>query len=271
MKNTKEHYEKRMKELEDDLYGLMGQVMNDKSEMDKLTAHYRIGGLYSYSLYNSFLIYMQGGTIAQSFTGWKKLKRFVKKGEHSKISIFVPWFKKVEEIDRITGKKVEKKKLIKFGIGHVFNIDQTDGEELKYDHNSTDQIKYDYETIKEKMAKQFNVEITEAHTGSARGYTDGKKIVISKMSNNTDKVKTLIHEIAHVALDHVSKKEDRAVGELEAEGATYIVQSFLGMEFDLSEAYIKNWNTTGRKANIKRTIGTADKIIKVFKPEAVKK
>jgi len=263
-KKSKEFYENRKKEIEGKLDKVLRESFTDAEKMRKLSLHFRITGLYNYSFINSILIASQGGKLAQSFKAWKKLERHVKKGERSKIFIFIPYFKNVDEKNAITGKTETIKKLVGFGTGPVFDIDQTDGKPLEYDHNSEDVIDVDYTELKVKVEKGFDVEITEKYTGSARGYTDGKRIAISEMSNNTDKVKTLVHELAHVVLEHCGKgRKARNVVEVEAEAATLFVESFLGYDVELSETYIANWKSSeiGRDS-YKNVIRAADKIIK---------
>lgn len=253
-------------ELEKKLVDTMTSTMTDPAKMRALTSHYRITGLYNYSFLNTIMVMIQGGTIAQSFNGWKKLRRFVKKGQRSTISIFRPWFKKVT--DEKTGE--EKQKLLGFGLSPVFDIAQTDGEDLQYDHNSEDTLDADYETLKGKAVEKFSIEIAEEVTGAVRGSTDGKKIRVSSMSNNADRVRTLIHELAHVVHGHAGDRRAKtttAGREVEAEGSTLLVLSFLGADVTLSESYIKNWKRPDEKLGapeIKRIVSGADKIIKAL-------
>ena len=76
---------------------LLDESLVDEAKIKELVAHYSISGLYNYSFYNSILIMLQGGKICQSYKGWQKLDRYVKKGEKSDIVICVPFFKKEKE------------------------------------------------------------------------------------------------------------------------------------------------------------------------------
>ena len=264
----KEYYDNKKEELKKKLDQVLTKTLVSKEEMDKLASHYRITGLYNYSFYNTITIMVQGGTIAQSFHGWKKLKRSVKKGVHSKISIYRPFFKKVK--DEKTGE--EKQKLVGFGLSPVFDIEQTEGEDLKYDHNSQDNIDCSYEGMKAAAVSEWKLEVVEAVTGKARGFTDGKKITISSMSNNTDKVKTLIHEIAHCRMEHVGNSKTSGAKEVEAEGAAYLAMSYVGIDYALSEAYINGWKSKDTNVDRKLIIKVADEIIKkLFSRKEIKK
>lgn len=259
-KKGKAYYDKKKKDLKGKLDSVLSNALVSKDEMDKLSAHYRIGGLYHYSFYNSITIAVQGGEIAQSFNGWKKLKRTVKKGEHANIHIFRPFFKKVKDKD--TGK--EEQKLVGFGLAPVFDVSQTEGEDLQYDHNSEGVTDHTYEEMKATIQEKFEYEITERVTGSARGFTDGKKITISSMSNNSDKIKTLIHELAHCRMEHISSKKASGSKEVEAEGASYLVMSYVGIDYELSPAYIGNWQKGADKIDKKLIIKVADEMIKTL-------
>jgi hypothetical protein len=251
------------KELDSKLGSFLKAALETKDGMDELTAHYRISGLYNYSFFNSLLIMLQGGTIAQSYNKWKKLERCVDKGQKSRINVYAPIFKKEKLVDG-----TEEQKLVGFKLVPVFDVKQTSGKELEYDHNSTEELDIDYSKIADTLATLCKAEVVEENTGGARGYSDGKKLVVSSMSNDTDKAKTLIHEAAHHLVHTGDKKEEkvsRATGEVEAESIAYLVMSYLGMDFDLSKKYVANWKSGIKDARHGLIIKTADKMIKSLK------
>ncbi len=251
------------KVLEGKLGNFLKDAIETKEGMAELTAHYRISGLYNYSFFNSILIHMQGGTIAQSFNKWKKLERCVVKGQKSNINVFAPMFKKETLADGTTDDK-----LIGFKLVPVFDVKQTDGKELEYDHNSVEEMDVPYAKIKTVMEALTGAEIVEEVTGEARGSSDGKKMKVSSMSNDTDKTKTALHEVAHHLVHTGDKKESkvsRATGEVEAESVAYLVMSYLGLDFELSKAYVSNWKAGINDARHNLIIRTADKMIKALK------
>lgn len=251
------------KELETKLGNFLKDAIETKEGMADLTAHYRISGLYNYSFFNSILIHMQGGSIAQSFNKWKKLERCVNKGEKSCINVFAPMIKKEKLPNGLT-----EDKLIGFKLVPVFDVKQTDGKALEYDHNSVEDMDVPYEKVAGVMSKLAKAEVVEEHTGSARGYSDGKKLVVSEMSNDVDKSKTLIHETAHHLVhtgDKKAEKVSRATAEVEAESVAYLVMSYLGMDFDLSTKYVANYKSGVDEARHSLIIRTADKMIKALK------
>lgn len=263
MRVSKEDYKNQKQEekkvLESKLDSFLSNALTNKDNMDKLTAHYRISGLYGYSMFNSFLIALQGGQIAQSFSRWQNLNRCVNKGEKSHISIFAPIIKKEKDSDNNT-----KEILIGFRLMPVFDVSQTNGEPLTYDHNSTDISTISYDDMKTKMEALCKIPVKEVASTSARGYATDDTLYISSLSNNTDKIKTLIHEVAHHILHHTNTQDkvSHATREVEAESVSHLVSSYLQLDYDLSEAYISNWKAGIHTARTKAIISTADKIIK---------
>lgn len=253
--------------LETKLGTFLKAALKTKEGMSKLTAHYHISGLYNYSFYNSLLIMLQNGTIAQSYKKWQKLGRCVNKGEKSHIGVYAPIFKKEKDI--LTGKTEET--LIGFKLVPVFDVKQTDGDELQYDHNSTETLDIEYDKFAGIMSKLAGAEIVEEYTGTARGASDGKDLTVSKMSNDTDKAKTLLHETAHHLVHTGQDKEketvSRATREVEAESVAYLVMSYVGLDFKLSKAYVANWKAGIGYARHGIIIRTADKMIKAIKKD----
>ena len=253
------------KNLEIKLENFIKDALHSKVDMDKLMAHYRISGLYGYSLKNSILIKIQGGTIAQSYAKWQKLERCVNKGEKGRIKVFVPMFK--NELNIVTGKKDEK--LIGFKLAPVFDIEQTSGKELEYDHNSTESTTVSYEAVKTVLEGLAGVKAVEEYTGTARGYSNGKIMAVSSMSNDVDKIKTLVHEYAHHVL-HTSKDLDKsklsgAGKEVEAESVAHLVCSYLGLDYELSAGYVQGYKIGISEMRSGKVVACADKVIKTLK------
>jgi antirestriction protein ArdC len=252
-----------LKALQGKLDTFLKDSLASTDKIKELTAHYRISGLYNFSMYNSMLILMQGGTICQSYDNWKKLDRTVTKGEKSHISVFRPMFKKEEN-----AKGEETTKLIGFKLAPVFDIKQTEGKALEYDHNSNEYMEIPYSKLVAMAENLSGKPVQEEFTGNARGYADGSKLVVSTMSNATDKAKTLLHELAHDLMHFSDKKQvSRDAKEVEAESVAHLVMSFLGMDFDLSKAYVAAWKNGIDEARTDLIIRTADKVIKKLKEE----
>lgn len=294
--NKREFYNNKMQELSSKLDDIIDNSLQNPEALKKLTDHFRIDGLYQYSFINTMMIAFQGGRIAQSYKNWLKLDRNVKKGEHAYIYIFRPnmtnnyicykcahnEYKKSDlrkhfvNAHSITDKKVQDKLTnLKsyfnydegFSLSPVFSVDQTEGEELKYNHNSSDIINLDFDQITEKIKDVYGYETVTEITGTRRGYVSTDNIIrVSSMSNETDKIKVLMHELAHKRLGHTKdtcKLSERAQ-EVEAEAVALVVSGFLGADIELQEAYIENWKSEDaiKQVRRKKIISVSEKIIK---------
>ena len=126
--------------------------LSSKDKIDRITKYFKIKNLYNYSLMNQILILFQGGSFCQSFKQWKKLGRYVKKGE--KAHIFV-WFPYMQKDDHAAEDDDEKYYLTGFGVGNVFDVSQTEGEPLHYEYNNPDTSDLDYVKIKKLFPHRY--------------------------------------------------------------------------------------------------------------------
>jgi len=296
--DKQEFYKNKMSDLSGKLDEVIDKSLKSKKAMKKLTDHYRIEGLYNYSFINSMMIQMQGGKIAQSYKKWIEFGRNVKKGEKAFIYIFRPnsfmsykcnickhkenkkedLRKHFVKVHKQKDKKIQDAYTSKssyfnyengFSLSPVFNADQTEGKPIEYKHNSKELIDLDYDFIVHRIKTVYNLDAVEEITGRRRGFVslaNDKILHVSSMSNKTDKIKTLIHELAHVKLGHTKDtyKLSRRTGEVEAEAVTLLIMSFLGADIELSQAYINNWkdDTAQKQVRRKKIISVTENIIK---------
>jgi len=159
------------------------------------------------------------------FNAWRKLNRFVRKGEKA-IWVLAPMvYKDVEdgETDRVVRG---------FKFVPVFDIAQTDGEGLPSICNRLEggDPKGRYaQLVTVAQSCGFSVEDHEFN-GNASGdccHAD-HRIRVETTNTPAHRVKTLAHELAH-ALLHESY-ENRALAELEAESTAYVVCQGLGID-----------------------------------------
>lgn len=270
VKNSKTWAVSKRAELNRKLDELLTGQMKDEQALRALVAHYNLVGVYNYSLFNTFLIKAQGGTIAQSFTRWKKLNRHVKKGEKARIYVYVPFTVKVQEksVNENGEEIITETEEIRFFLKPVFDISQTEGEPLKFEHNSRHKIEgLSYEELRNRIARATGLEIYESEEPeNARGYLTYGKIVINIFSNETDRIKTLIHELSHFLLDHLEDERDRAVKEIEAEATTFIVLEVLKIDNTLSKAYVEPWKNPEVIKQVRKgkILKTSDKILNML-------
>lgn len=106
--------------------------------------------------------------------------------------------------------------------------------------------------------------------GNVMGYANGHgEVAVSPLA--FDPTKTLAHELAHVVLGHVKRDPDapdsRALAEVEAEAAAYIVGAILGLQSAaFSRGYVQHWLAKSGKldmpeASAKRVFSAAQKIL----------
>ena len=248
-------------------------------DSDKYKAFLAISSkFYSYSLNNMVLIYLQrpDATYVASYTTWKKLKRYVKKGEKA-IKIITPIKKGfLEEKTDENGKEilnekgeVEKEKVYKsvaFSIGSIFDISQTDGEPLTaldICSELTGEMR-GYEKFIEaaKSLAPCPVSFQEI-TGGAKGYYSGaeNRIVIKEGMSQVQTAKTLIHEICHSLLHNKEalkgQKKDAASAEVEAESTAFMVLSAFSINTEAySFPYIATWGSGREMKELKESLQT---------------
>lgn len=209
---------------------------------------------HKYSFANTMLIWMQcpqATYVGGMKTVWNKMGRFVKKGERA-INILAPIL--IKDKDEETGR--ESKVCIGFKTVGVFDLSQTDGEPfVAPDILSPEELDGDAPAhlidAMSGLANDRNFRITEGQmfSESMKGYTqpDSKEIVLKGGVSSLQKLKTLIHEIAHVILHIEDEDFDyrtcRGQAEIEAESVAFVVCSVLGLPTDdYSFAYVGGWS-----------------------------
>lgn len=203
---------------------------------------------HRYSFGNVLLIAAQRheATRVAGFNAWKKLNRFVRKGEKA-IWILAPMVYKSAETEDTESDRVIRG----FKFVPVFDVAQTDGEELPSVCNridGDDAVGHYTELVTVAESIGFSVE-DHGFGGSANGDCSHceRRIRVEVHNTGAQRVKTLAHEIAH-ALLHESY-ESRALTELEAESVAYVVCQSLGIDSgDYSFGYVVTWAGGGEEA-----------------------
>lgn len=183
-----------------------------------------VAKFHNYSPSNIFLIMLTrpDATYVAGFQAWKKIGRYVKKGEHG-IPIFAPMIHK-EDPDDDNAPKV----LSGFKVVYVFDVSQTDGEPLPPvpDWKSPEKnAELNEKLIRFAESKGITVTFKEL-PGEIQGVSSGGLIEISPNAGS----KTLIHEIAH-ELMHRNRDIQILKGtrELEAESVAYVVSKYFNI------------------------------------------
>jgi hypothetical protein len=205
---------------------------------------------YDYSLGNTILIAMQMPTATHvaSFRSWKRdFNRYVKKGERG-IEILVPMLVKAHDEDE-TQDDEERRRLVGFRVGHVFDVSQTDGEPLPslVDEVSADVDRYaailDAVRAVSAYPVKFAADLPEGTNGLFRR---GELVAIREGMPQGQTVKTALHELAHSRLhdsDPMAEgMPDRAMREVQAESVAYAASAALGLDTSgYSFGYVASW------------------------------
>ena len=243
-----------------------------------------------YSVNNTMLIMMQrpDAQLCQSFTGWKQMGRYVKKGEKG-ISILAPAPYKIEreqtKLDEkgrpvfdADGEPVKEKVEVTiraFKVVKTFDLSQTDGKELPTIGPSELMGNIEgYPKLLQALQEISPVPVSfELIDGDAKGFyhLEDKKIVVQDGMSEVQTIKTLLHEMAHEKLhdkDNVPEAKDisRNGKEVEAESVAYVVCQHYGINTsDYSFSYVAGWSegkeTPELKASLDKIRQTASEFI----------
>jgi len=211
---------------------------------------------HAYSLRNTMLIMCQypEATQVTGFNTWKKHGRFVKKGEKS-IRILAPSFRKVEKEDK-SGEKKEEKILAYFRTVGVFDVTQTEGEELPSPVQTLD-CDVDPELFN-RLVKASVVPVNREECSRGNGYycSNERKIAVDSRLSPAQAIKTLVHEMAHSMLHADRDKQglSRADAELEAESVAFIVCGAHGLDTSsYSFGYVTAWKGDNTAKTLKES------------------
>lgn len=204
---------------------------------------------WRYSFPNTLLIYLQrpDASYVAGFNGWKRMGRYVMKGEKA-LKIFAPCHKKIKgDKDELTGEHKAILILKGFKLVNVFDLAQTDGDDTRLpvlvrgldgDHEEAD-------TIYQSLKQIIGIPVTENSALQAKGtYFPGEqRIEINTRYSPVQRLKTLIHEFSHhIHMTQYWDKEGRGQSEAIAESVAYIVSSYIGLDVaDYSLGYIHSW------------------------------
>ncbi len=192
-----------------------------------------ISHFHSYSFTNIMLIQMQfpEATRIAGFHTWKKLGRFVQKGEKA-IRIVAPIVKKKSDlVDKFHS---EEKDICGFRIVNVFDINQTSGEELP----QFEKVKGNPQVYSNRLNNyitECNIKLEYSDELKYDGISVGGKIVIRSNLTPAEDFSVRIHELAHELL-HKSKNTilSKELKEIEAEAVAFIVSHAIGLDVNTS-------------------------------------
>ncbi len=187
---------------------------------------------HRYSWHNIMLIASQKPTAryVAGFHAWHKLGRFVKKGEKG-ILILAPIIrKKAEHNGEI--EPDESSTAVGFRAAYVFDISQTDGQELpEIGSVNGDPCEYLERLAKFVTEQGIALEYSQ-DIAPARGTSAGGKITLLPGQSSAEEFATLAHEIAHEMMHRSERRSStsKRIRETEAEAVAFVVSSAIGLE-----------------------------------------
>ena len=215
---------------------------------------------YNYSFGNAMLIFSQNpnATYVKGYKAWNQLGRYVKKGSKG-LAILAPCIRKVEVFKEPENKNMyhdeeaekETRKVVSgFRIAYVYDIADTDGDDSMLPvlvtglAGNSEQEKEIYERLLGVISKEHCVQEVSGTASKGSFNLETKVISIREDLEYLQKIKTLLHEYAHL-LDFQMHPEDdisRNRRELIAESVAFIVSLRLGIDTSrYSMSYIKSW------------------------------
>jgi len=230
---------------------------------------------HKYSAQNQMLIWLQApeARFVAGFHDWKRHGRNVKKGGKS-IKIFAPVTRKVE--DEVSGEQVRR--MVNVRVVSVFPDSETEGDDLP-EPPSFSNIDGGTLGMVQEFARMTPIPTVWEATGStAHGYTDGQRIVLDPDKAGETPghaLRVLFHEWAHYEL-HICEKgrrkdaaTDRAVRELEADAAAFVLCSIVGVDAAAAVGeYVSGWG--GQPEQLAQSLGNISRavlaVMKVINP-----
>lgn len=272
MKNiTQDDRKAEMKEITDRLENGIKELFDSEHYKEYLKV---LSKFHKYSFNNTMLIAIQNpnASYVAGYNTWKRLGRYVNKGEKGiRILAPAPIKRKIEQTVIKDGVPVTEEKEVTIPVYKpvsVFDISQTAGKEIT--DISPQMLNGDIENYKDffmALEKVSPVPITfESIEGNAHGYfhLTENRIAIDKGMSNLQNIKTVIHEIAHAKLhsidpEHVSDagRPDRRTREVQAESVAYAVCQHYGLDTsDYSFSYVANWSNGQELTELKNSLET---------------
>ncbi len=231
--------------VDDALETLEAELVSGQSEGLKEYLKF-FSKFHSYSFGNILLIYTQkpDAEMVAGYRRWQNMGRQVRKGEKG-LRILAPVTrKKTDDDDRQESDKEQKTKRIVTGFraASVFDISQTDGEELPKLHKYSGDPEDNLNRLKAFVAERKIELLMECVEGGALGVSEEGRIRVRPDLDPPTTFAVLAHEVAHELLHKGQRraKTTRAIRETEAEAVSYAVCSAVGLEsFQTSSDYIQ--------------------------------
>ena len=217
-----------------------------------LTAYLAVmSRFHKYSWANCLLIAMQRpeATRVAGFRAWLGFGRHVRKGEKG-IAILAPIICKAKNETKDQNNEDASiletgSRLVGFRTAYVFDVSQTDGQDLpEFASLKGDPEQY-LERLKALVASHAITLDYDASIEPAKGVSRGGRITLLPNLPAAEEFSTLIHELSHEKLHRTDRRAEtsKTVRETEAEAVAFVVSHAIGLDTNTAAVdYIKLYN-----------------------------
>jgi len=209
----------------------------EQGHSETLTAYLTaMGRFHNYSFGNILEIARQkpDATRVAGFHAWKQFGRRVKNGERG-IRILAPVIgaRRKQDADAEDDNQPQRKAvLVGFRSAYVFDVSQTEGEELP---ELTERITGSVGAYRERLVDFVNAQGIELEFNEgiapALGVSYGGKIALLPGQSAPEEFLTLVHELSHEMLHKADRRTatSKTVRETEAEAIAFVVAQTIGL------------------------------------------
>ena len=218
----------------------------EKAKTSKVIRDYLkvMATFHQYSFHNTFAIYAYcpHATHVAGFSTWKKLGRYVKRGEKG-IPILAPCRIKInQECDTDSDEDIQIP--LYFKVVYVFDVSQTEGPPLPEAPITATGSDQGLLSVLEQISAKHSIKLEyKALGGLHHGTSFGGRIEINANLEPARKVAVIIHELAHEFLHKGGDRKtiSRQQRELEAEATAFVVCSHFNIETSAVN-YLSLWD-----------------------------
>lgn len=209
---------------------------------------------HRYSWNNCLLIALQrpGASHVAGFHTWRKFGRHVRKGAKG-IAILAPMVSKKKAEGEDT--EDEQTRVFGFRTAYVFDVADTEGEELPEFATVSGDPQHYTERLKEFIAANgITLEYTD-RIAPAKGISQGGTILVLPGLSPAETTSVLAHEVAHELLHRGARRAEtnKTIRETEAEAVAFVVCHAIGLETGTAASdYIQLWQ--GDKATLSESL-----------------
>ncbi len=213
---------------------------------EALTTYLKVMARFrKYSWTNCLLIAMQrpAATHVAGFHKWLELGRHVRKGEKG-IAILAPVLcktKRTNDQRESTDERIEnttERHLVAFRKAYVFDVDQTDGDDLPAFATVQGDPQHHLESLKVFVAAQGITLDYNPAISPVKGLSQGGKITLLPEMASAEEFSTLVHEVAHERMHKAERRAQttKTIRETEAEAVAFVVCHAIGLDTNTAAA-----------------------------------